>query len=1324
MEVTGLAVGVVGLAGLFSVCLDSLSRFQSYRESNSETHILDTRFRAARTRFEQWGVNVGISNGRLQPHHHRGLDNKETAHLIESILQIIAKTICDESILQRTRAGPPLQSGQFGELSQSRGKRLKWALGGKESRNEQVDIFEKLVQQLCNLLPPEDKCQDYEGLESTAWVEDIRQMLTKIEESMKFERQRDVFSWLGKSAPSDKYEDSLANRVDTTCEWIFERPTFKSWLSLVDSTKPGVLWINGPAGFGKTVLCAHIVHHLTESLDKPVAHFFFSSDHESRGDPFSALRSWQRQVAIKINDAFECIRRAWENDSSEQASRRILVDLFKKMIIAVPGCVFIADGLDECSQLGDGDTSVARFLIDIMGALAGTDARLLLVSRDEPEIREALEEHKETLSEYRIGMNDVQDDTAVFSQSVVDRKLGGKSKDLRLVISKSMTDKCQGQFLWIKLQEQSLRNTMSKKRLHEVMENTPSGLYRLYDQSWSRIMNMSDQDRDRTFALLRWTAFSLRPLHIYTVVEAVLIDQFGELDPDDYPEIVNDEYVTGEILGLCGPLVEVHENEENSSPGWRTLHMPHFSVRQYLIGHLPAPIWMQPKDIINIKRETVHHTAIARACIQYLSLPQVWEGNDDSNRYLNPRAFRLYATLTWTQHATLGFMDPSLRFLSKEFLKSSNTCFQSLLHDIVVYWGLGLASTSIFEPQIHPFEYVFNEGWIDMAELLIQDANVDEIGTLGGLAIISACCSGSTDSVKMLIRHGADLSITTTEGSTCLHEAARHGFYDIARILVESNVHLSTQDNYGFTPLHLAASEGHLKCYQYLLEQGHDVNIRDINGARVIHHACLRAGHSELLRFILQNGPDTLATDDRCSLGSPLLLTAHNGDIDMIKVLFEFGATSSLLVPSRSGQMPLPVAASSGHTELVKLFLEHGAETILSIPHEDGNTALHVACAAIESDAIIGLLLRSGVENSILMGNEHGDTPVHVACRAGHVSYVKQILRYSEPLTQRLLKVQNKGLETPLYVASSLGNVAVVRELLSFGAQTTLSVSNEPGRTPLFIAASKGHTEVVKILLEHGAESTLDTFDVFDISPLWGASLRGCSEIVRELLSHGAGTTIAASSRRGGAPLHAAAFTNGVEVSKLLLEVPGASVNQKTAHGFSPLFIASRNGYLRMVELLLSVDSVDKDSEDWVGLSPLFAAVANGHLDVTKLLLSKGCHVQNRVSIGGDLLWWAQRSNEPGLIPLLKTQEALSGTTSGSCSTIPSPFINLEPLPRDMETVDCSPGYFWCYICTLSVRDDQTFCCVGCNDSFMFLCSECFDRGFKLCPRAHALVPL
>ncbi|VTT73303.1 unnamed protein product [Fusarium fujikuroi] len=1154
MEVTGLAVGVVGLAGLFSVCLDSLSRFQTYRESNSETHILETRFRAARARFEQWGVSVGISNGRLQSDHHLGLDNEETTHLIESILQIIAKTICDESILQRTRTGPRFQSGQFGGLSQSRGKRLKWALGGKESRLEQVDMFEKLVQQLYNLIQPEDKNQSYEGLESTAWVEDIRQMLSKIEEGMKFEMQRDVLSWLGKSAPNDKYEDSLAKRVNTTCEWILERPTFQSWLSPVNSTEPHVLWINGPAGFGKTVLCAHIVHYLSEALDTPVAHFFFTSDHESREDPFSTLISWLRQVAAKMNDAFECIRRAFEHEyPSEQASRKTLLELLKQVITAVPGCVFIADGLDECSQLGNGDASVARFLRDIMVAIAGADARLLLVSRDEPDIREALTEHQEILSEYRIDTNDVQADIAVFSRSVVNRKLWGKSDDLRAAISKSMTDRCQGQFLWIKMQEESLRSGMSKKRLHEVVENMPSGLDHIYDQNWNRIMNMSDWDRDRAFALLRWTAFTFIPLTVYAAAEAVLITQFGDLDPDEYPENFDNVYVKTEIVGLCGPLLEIRDDPDDLSSQRRTLHIPHFSVHQYIVDHLPVPAWMQANRALDSENERAQHTAIAHVCVQYLTLSQVWEKG--CYRYLCSGSLLFYASYFWLRHARIAFMDNSLVVLSKAFLSNESVQFKSFVNYLVEHQEIVTLKVETIEPCLRPLEHIFYEGWVKMADHLIGDRDVNEIGALGRSPIFSACYSGSVES------------------------------------------------------------------------------------------------------------------------GSPLTLVSDCGDAAMAKVLFEHGAVSSLFDPSHNGDLPLRLAASSGHIELVKLFLDHGAERTLACPDRTGNTTLHLVCRVTGLEGIIRLLLlQPGIGNLMLLENEDGNTPVHVASEAGYALYVKLLLQYSESEShQHLLWKRNKKLETPLYVASSSGHANVVHELLNFGAQATFSVLDEMGQTPLFIASFNGHAEVVKVLLENGADPSIYALDSYNTNPLWAASFGGSCDTIKELLAHGAAKTITTTGQGGETPLHAAATENHVEALKLLLEVPGVSINQKTIYGFTPLFIAARNGYCDIVKLLLATDLVDINSKNWLGLTPLFAAVANGHFHVTKLLLLEGVYLHSEISIGRDLLWWAQRSGKVDLLQLLQTQENPICPHVEPCNPLPDPFLVLEPLSHDAGTIPCEP---------------------------------------------------
>jgi len=172
MEAAGLAIGVIGIAGLFNTCLDSLSRFQVYKSSTADSHILDTRFRAARARFEKWGNGVGISEGKLSPE----LSDNNTAGVITDILNIIVKAICDD--------GSVLQNEQFAGL-QSRRKRLKWALGGKEDRTEQVDIFEKLVQQLYNLVPVDDKGREQIGEQKRDDWSDVKKILLNIEQGMK-----------------------------------------------------------------------------------------------------------------------------------------------------------------------------------------------------------------------------------------------------------------------------------------------------------------------------------------------------------------------------------------------------------------------------------------------------------------------------------------------------------------------------------------------------------------------------------------------------------------------------------------------------------------------------------------------------------------------------------------------------------------------------------------------------------------------------------------------------------------------------------------------------------------------------------------------------------------------------------------------------------------------------------------------------------------------------------------------------------------------------------------------------------------------------------
>src|SRR6266496_877154 len=106
-----------------------------------------------------------------------------------------------------------------------------------------------------------------------------------------------MLDWLKAVFTDDEWETALHSRTPGTCGWILQRRQFRSWLSSTNGTdQMKILWIHGPPGFGKTVLCASIVEHLQNENPARVAHFFCVSDNEAKRQPFAIVRSWVAQM--------------------------------------------------------------------------------------------------------------------------------------------------------------------------------------------------------------------------------------------------------------------------------------------------------------------------------------------------------------------------------------------------------------------------------------------------------------------------------------------------------------------------------------------------------------------------------------------------------------------------------------------------------------------------------------------------------------------------------------------------------------------------------------------------------------------------------------------------------------------------------------------------------------------------------------------------------------------------------------------------------------------------------------------------------------------
>ncbi|KAK3186418.1 hypothetical protein K4F52_004719 [Lecanicillium sp. MT-2017a] len=260
--------------------------------------------------------------------------------------------------------------------------------------------------------------------------------------------RKNLHAWLlGRRAPNGLCENAAQERLDRTRNWILRRLSFLDWASPdFQAGSARLLWINGPAGCGKTTLCARVVEYLASTPDLPAAHFFFSSDFESCRDPFMALRSWISQL-LSHPAAFEAVREKRDARHSSMATRTDIVSIFQEVVQVIPNCTFVMDGLDECTGIGDDwnvdyTSSVTNFLETIQQVVSGTSTRIMVSSRDKPEIRRGIVQHTGvTIFECSITPDDVEPDTEQYSRSIAHKRLFNKDEPVKDEISWKLSNR-------------------------------------------------------------------------------------------------------------------------------------------------------------------------------------------------------------------------------------------------------------------------------------------------------------------------------------------------------------------------------------------------------------------------------------------------------------------------------------------------------------------------------------------------------------------------------------------------------------------------------------------------------------------------------------------------------------------------------------------------------------------------------------------------------------------------------------------------------------------------------------------------------------------
>ena len=841
-------------------------------------------------------------------------------------------------------------------------------------------------------------------------------------------RRDQLLQWIDAIFTDHEYERALVARMQGTCEWILERAEIQEWMTLaLDSSAASILWILGYPGFGKTILAAWLTEYLRHTKHEELSYFFCYFGDENLRRPLSILRSWISQL-IKTNDkALEIVRetytgkysKAFDLENVKRATELDLWLLFKRLNVGLGGLIFMIDGFDECvkDEVDPRNHTLLdareRFLKALEESIEHTNARILIISRESADLRNryrrALHSRKSSSPfwlAYRITREDTENDIRIYTRAIVNDVLHKRTSDLRDDIVLRLVEKCDGMFLYLRRIQPRLKSksTMGAAKLRAIIEDMPRGLDEAYDRDLQTICGLDSEDRERALSILRWVLYAARPLTVRELAEALLIsvNDDGSLHKwfpqDDLPETWDEDYTNEQIMGVCGSLIDIRGGEAGNSVENQTVHFVHFSIKEYLLRtvdiELPGLVKDYFTDMFRVEE------LITKICLRYLCLKDFQQAAHSTITQFNARA-KKYAFLDYAAiHMTTHLSDAQP--LSQSIIKLCNALLDpsasrwltfSEVHGTWDYRGVETFMEKFQNFCTNPLYYASLLGMFETIKYLLgcgMDINI--IGGPCATPLQAAASCGHTDSVGLLLDHGADVDLLnfTSGFGNALQAAAAYGYEDIVNMLLDHGANANL-------------SGGRMENCIIAASASPAVNVPEATACRIIDrlinagakiesacqkrlialHEAARTDSSVIVEMLLNNGADINASNKEGT--TALHIATQNGYEKVVRLLLGYRAVPDS--PTEVGCTPLIGAAGLGHSSIVELLHDRGVDT--DAHDYEPRRPLHQAANSGNAD-ISSMLLRHGA--SVSQPDKYGNTALHMAARFGHLTSVEVLL--------------------------------------------------------------------------------------------------------------------------------------------------------------------------------------------------------------------------------------------------------------------------------------------------------------------------------------------
>lgn len=348
--------------------------------------------------------------------------------------------------------------------------------------------------------------------------------------------------------------------------------------------------------------------------------------------------------------------------------------------------------------------------------------------------------------------------------------------------------------------------------------------------------------------------------------------------------------------------------------------------------------------------------------------------------------------------------------------------------------------------------------------------------------VADAAQQRDAETVRELVRKGADVNAAQPDGMTALHWSAVNGDIATMQVLLYAGANREPTTRLGgYTPLHLAAQNGKHDAVQLLIDAGSDVNAYTATGVTPLHFAA-ENGNPATVRILVERGAEVDAPDQHAGR-TPLMFATARENLEAMDALVEAGADVSLTTTVKDY---VSIAREDGQERERRTRIQRAAEPPRPRPAPERSSRPAAAATPAPAPAKAAEEKKAAAPDSTartgrpdpayppepdpssppappgagargtggpaprslsyndLVGKQGGFSALHYAARDGHIDAAERLLAAGADVNQ----VTEGDQSSPLLVAVINGNYDLAMKLIEWGADPNL-VSDD-GAGPLF----------------------------------------------------------------------------------------------------------------------------------------------------------------------------------------------------------------------------------------------------------------------------------